>query len=139
MAAGRWLPRDTLQMLLTIRHTKIADSLVAAYKRGGCDAALERYRWFTNNNLHNEYRYSVGLLNQLGYELMGEGLLDDALRVLRLNAEEYPADWNVFDSYGEACMKAGKKDIAIESYERALALDPSQENPRKMLRELRQE
>jgi Tfp pilus assembly protein PilF len=39
----------------------------------------------------------------------------------------------------DACMKAGKKELAIESYERALALDPSQENPRKMLRELRQE
>ncbi|MCX5753048.1 MAG: tetratricopeptide repeat protein [Candidatus Krumholzibacteria bacterium] len=28
------------------------------------------------------------------------------------------------DSYGEALMKTGRKDLAIESYERALALDP---------------
>jgi tetratricopeptide (TPR) repeat protein len=78
-------------------------------------------------------------LNKAGYDLLGGGLVDDALRVLQLNAEEYPEDWNSFDSYGEALMMAGKKDLAIESYERALALDPSRENPRKMLRELRQE
>jgi hypothetical protein len=139
MASGRWLPRDTLQMLLTIKHASIVDSLAAACTRGGCDAALERYRRFADSNLHNEYRYGVGALNQIGYQLMGEGRIEDALRVLRLNAEEYPADWNVFDSCGEALMKAGRKDLAIESYKRALALDPSQENPRKMLRELRRE
>jgi hypothetical protein len=126
MAAGRWLPHDTLRLLLTVKHTKIMDSLVAAYKQGGCA-------------FHNEYIYSVSVLNQIGYELMGEGLIEDALRVLRLNADEYPADWNVYDSYGEACMKAGNKDLAIESYERALVLDPTQENPRTMLLQLRQQ
>ena len=137
MVAGRWLPRDTLQMFLTIKHTKITDSLVAAYKQGGCDAALERYRQFKDSNFHNEYVYGSAVLNNIGYGLMGEGRLDDALRVLRLNTEEYPEDWNVFDSYGEACLKVGMKELAIESYERALALDPSQENPRKVLQQLR--
>jgi hypothetical protein len=139
MAAGRWLPRDTLQALLMIRHTSIVDSLTAACTRGGCDAALKQYRRFTDSNYHNTYRYGVGALNQVGYQLMGEGLVEDALRVFRLNVEEYPADWNVFDSYGEACMKAGMKELAIENYERALALDPTQENPRNMLRQLRQQ
>jgi len=139
MAAGRWLPRDTLQTLLTIKHTSILDSLTAACTRGGWDAALERYRRFTDNNFHNKYRYGVGALNQVGYQLMGDGHVADALRAFRLNVEEYPADWNVFDSYGEACMKAGMKELAIESYERAPALDPSQENPRKMLQQLRQQ
>ena len=138
MAAGRWLPRDTLRMLLTIKHTSILDSLTAACAKGGCNAALEQYRRFTDSNLHNEYRYGVGTLNQVGYQLMGEGLLEDALRVFRLNIEEYPSDWNVYDSYGEACMKAGKKELAIESYERALELDPTQKNPRDILRQLRQ-
>jgi imidazolonepropionase-like amidohydrolase len=139
MAGGRWLPRDTLQMLLTIKHKPILDSLKAAFARGGCDAALEQYRWFTDHNLHNEYRYGPGTLVQAGYLLLEDGMVDDALRVFRLNMEEYPADWNAYDSYGEACMKAGMKEAAIQSYERALAIDPTQESPRKMLRELRRE
>ena len=137
MVAGRWLPRDTLQMLLTVKHESIIEPLTEAYKRGGCDAALEEYRRLTDDNYHNRYRYHAGVLNQLGYELTGEGRIEDALRVFRLNMEEYPADWNVYDSYGEASMKAGMKETAIENYERALVLDPTQENPRKMLRELR--
>jgi len=139
MVGGRWLPRDTLQVLLTIKHTPIQDSLTAAYMKGGIDAALERYRWFTDNNLHNEYRYWPGTLNAAGYQLLGAGKIEDALRVFRLNMEEYPADWNSYDSYGEACMKAGKNDEATENYERALALDPTQESPRNMLRQLRQQ
>jgi len=78
----------------------------------------------------------AGGMNELSHI---EGLIEDALRVLRLNREEYPADWNVCDSYGEACMKAGMKERTLESYERALALDPMQDNPRNMLRQLRQQ
>lgn len=139
MIAGRWLSRDTLQALCAVKTEKIAGQLEAAYGQGGIEAALDRYRTITNGNFGNRYYYSAATLNQSGYDLMGGGLVDDALRVLQLNAEEYPEDWNSFDSYGEALMKAGQKQRAIESYERALALDPSQENPRTMLRELRQD
>ena len=139
MVAGRWLPRDTLQALLTVKTTKISDLLETAYARGGIEAALERYREIKNDNFRNRYYYSAGVLNLAGYDLLGGGLIEDALAVLRLNAEEYPEDWNSFDSCGEALMKAGQKQLAIESYERALALDPSQENPRKMLLQLRRQ
>jgi len=44
-----------------------------------------------------------------------------SFRMFRLNTEEYPADRSVFDSYGEACMKAKMKELAIKSYERARA------------------
>lgn len=138
MVAGRWLPRDTLRALCTVKTEKIAGQLEAAYGQGGIEAAIGRYREITGGNFDNRYYYGSYLLNKAGYDLLGGGLIDDALRVLRLNAEEYPEDWNSFDSYGEALMKAGKKDLAIENYERALALDPSQENPKAMLRELRQ-
>ncbi len=137
MAAGRWLPRDSLQALLEIRQTPIADSLKAAYGRGGCEAALARYRWFTTHNFHNQYVYSENDLNQAGYDLLSAGRVEDALHVLGMNAEEYPESWNVFDSFGEACRKAGQANAAIRAYERACALDPSQANPRLMLEELR--
>lgn len=137
MAGGHWLPRDTLQMLLAIRHKPILDRLKASYAEGGIDAAMEEYRKLTEGNRYNEYRYGPGTLVQVGYLLLGDGKTDEALRVFRLNKEQYPADWNAWDSYGEACSKAGMKDEAIRSYERAITIDPTQENPRKMLRELR--
>jgi len=139
MVGGRWLPRDELQTLLTVKSSKVMGPLLEAYSQGGCDALLERYRRITENNLRNEHYYSAGVLLQIAYKLLGEGHIDDALRVFRLNAEEYPEDWNAFDSYGEALRKAGLRDLAIKNYERASALDPSQENPRKMLQQLQQE
>lgn len=137
MAGGRWLPRDTLKMLLTIKHKPILDMLKASYAEGGIEAAMEEYRKLTEGNLHNEHLYHPGTLVRVGYLLLEDGKTDEALRVFRLNKEQYPADWNAWDSYGEACAKAGMREEAIRSYERALEIDPAQENPRKMLRELR--
>jgi imidazolonepropionase-like amidohydrolase len=137
MVGGRWLPSDTLKMLLAVKHRPIRELLLETCKNSGADAALNQYRHFEDSNLYNEYRYGQGTLVMVGYQLLGDGKIEDALRVFRLNMEEYPADWNAYDCYGEACMKAGKKEAAIESYERALVLDPTQENPKKMLRELR--
>jgi hypothetical protein len=137
MVRGRWLPRDSLQTLLTIKTTKIADLLGEAYSQGGIEAAMNRYNQITTSNLDNTYYYSAATLNRIGYDLLGADHINDALSVFQLNVEEYPEDWNAFDSYGEALIKAGKRTLAIEAYERALALNPSQENPRKMLRELR--
>jgi imidazolonepropionase-like amidohydrolase len=136
MVAGRWLPRDTLDVLLTVKHEPILDSLKAAYVEGGIEAALERYRWFTDHNLQNTWRYGPATLVQVGYLLLEDGKVEEALRAFRLNLEEYPADWNAYDSYAEACVKAGKREDAIAYYEKAHSIDPTQESPRKMLREL---
>jgi tetratricopeptide (TPR) repeat protein len=137
MVRGHWLPSDTLQTLLTIKTTKITDLLSAAYSQGGIETAIARYDHIVNHNFDNRYYYSSATLNTIGYNLLNAGLVDDALRVFELNTKEYPEDWNVFDSCGEALMKAGKTDLAIRSYERARAIGPSQEHPLQMLRELR--
>jgi len=139
MVRGYWLPRDTLQTLLAIKTTKITDLLSAAYSQGGIDAAIERYDHIVDNNFDNRYYYSSATLNRIGYDLLAADRVDDALRVFELNTKEYPEDWNVFDSCAEALMKAGKTDLAIRNYERARAIDPSQSNPLKKLRELRGE
>ncbi len=36
----------------------------------------------------------------------------------------YRESWNAFDSLGEAYMKAGNKELAIENYEKSLKLNP---------------
>jgi tetratricopeptide (TPR) repeat protein len=107
-----------------------------AYSQGGIEAAMNRYDQIASSNRHNEYYYSAGTLNQIGYDLLSADRIEDALRVFQLNAKEYPEDWNSFDSYGDALMTAGRKDMAIGQFERARALDPSQEHPRSMLRDL---
>lgn len=137
MAAGSWLPRAELEKLLTITKEEIGDGLIQAYSRGGVEEVLRQYRFYRENNHYNAYRYSEGTLNMAAGRLLDEGHVEDALRLFQASTEYYPDAWSVHDNYGEACLRAGKRDLAIKSYERALALDPSKESSRKALEQLK--
>ena len=137
MAAGRWLPRAELEKLLTITKEEIGDGLIQAYARGGVEEVLRQYRFYRENNHYNAYRYSEGTLNVAAGRLLDEGHVEDALRLFQASTEYYPDAWSVYDNYGEACLRAGKRDLAIKSYERALILDPSKESSRKALEQLK--
>ena len=76
-------------------------------------------------------------LNDLGYALLGEEKTADAIAVFRLNAEQFPASPNTWDSLAEAYLAAGDRTRAIEYYEKSLELDPDNRNATRKLRELR--
>ena len=86
-----------------------------------------------------EYIFTDSELNRLGYHLQREGLEREAFEVFRLNAAEYPEVANVFDSLGEACMRAGDRESAILNYRKALELDPESRNAAEMLERLTEE
>jgi C-terminal processing protease CtpA/Prc/Flp pilus assembly protein TadD len=77
-------------------------------------------------------------LNALGYDLVEVEDLKKAVMVFKLNVELHPQYANGHDSLAEAYMKSGDKKQAIRSYERALALDPQNENAKEMLKKLRE-
>ena len=68
-----------------------------------------------------------------------EGLVEEAIRIFQLNVEAYPDSWNVHDSLGEAYMEAGQTGLAIQSYEKALEINPDNDNAISMLEKLRLE
>jgi tetratricopeptide (TPR) repeat protein len=76
-------------------------------------------------------------LNRLGYQQLNRGQLDAAIALFELNATMYPGAFNVFDSLGEAYMKAGNKQKAIINYEKSIALNPSNTNALNALKKLR--
>ena len=59
--------------------------------------------------------------------------------MFRLNVEEYPCAANAHDSLAEAYLKKGERALAIESYRKALSLDPNFASSLKALRELESE
>ncbi len=63
-------------------------------------------------------------------------MVDEAVRVFKLNVDSFPASFNPYDSLGEAYAIAGKTDFAIASYKRSLELNPRNENATAMLKEL---
>jgi Flp pilus assembly protein TadD len=65
-------------------------------------------------------RFDEGLLNTLGYELLREERVDDAVAVFELNVAEYPDAANPYDSLGDGYSAAGRLEEAQVSYARAV-------------------
>jgi tetratricopeptide (TPR) repeat protein len=77
-------------------------------------------------------------LNSCGYVLMARGNLKEAITVFRTNVYLYPQSSNCFDSLGEAYAKAGLNNNALFCYERAVELDPKNENAIAQLSKLKE-
>lgn len=74
--------------------------------------------------------------NNLGYKLLKQMNVEAALYVFEKNAVLFPTSANVYDSLGEALAIAGRREQAIDSYRKALALDPTNAGARAKLKEL---
>ena len=114
----------------------LAERLRDEFASGDSAGAIRSYRAYRADPRHH-YADTELELNALGYELLRERHHGPAIAVLRLNTAEHPRSSNAFDSLGEAYMEAGRRGEAIRSYQRALALDPANENARQMLDKLR--
>jgi len=75
-------------------------------------------------------------MNTLGYRLMGNHAIDAAIEVFKVNAEEHPKSWNVYDSLAEAYAKKGDKQSAIRNYKKSLELNPENSRAKEALRKL---
>jgi tetratricopeptide (TPR) repeat protein len=76
-------------------------------------------------------------LNTYGYVLMAGGEMKKAGIVFKLNTLLYPDNANAFDSFGEYYFKTGNKILAKENYQKALQLQPDNENAKKMAEQLK--
>jgi tetratricopeptide (TPR) repeat protein len=81
-------------------------------------------------------RTAESAVNSWAYELMNDNNLPEAISLLKLNAQSYPDSGNVYDSLGEAYMKSGQKQLAIENYKKSLEKDPSNDNAQQKLKDL---
>jgi len=69
-----------------------------------------------------------GTLNTLGYILLLEGRIKEAIRVFESNVENYPRAFNAYDSHGEAYWRDGNTEAAIRNYRKSLELNPQNAN-----------
>jgi len=104
----------------------------------GDEGAIALYNEMKTGD-HKIYKLAVGegQLNSLGYRLLGNNKLMEAIEIFKFVVLEYPESYNAYDSLGEAYMRAGEKDLAIRNYEKSLELNPKNENAKKMLENLR--
>ncbi|MEP6646873.1 MAG: serine hydrolase [Saprospiraceae bacterium] len=80
-----------------------------------------------------QYAIDENDINTLGYYYMNGNALDAAMALFKINMMEFPASFNVYDSYGEVLMKKGKTKEAIKNYQKSMELNPGNENGIEML------
>ncbi len=114
----------------------IASQLYETIGQQGVAAAIAEYRQIGKTRAA-EFNMTEGQLNRLGHELLQDKRIAEAVEIFKLNVEVFPASANTRDSLAEAFAAAGQKELAIQSYEKALELDPKHRNAAKKLSELK--
>lgn len=113
----------------------IARLLQTTIQEKSVDAAITQYRDLKAKNAQ-DYQFSEGELNLLGYNLLRNGRTDDAIAIFKLNVESFPESANPYDSLGEAYAAKGEKELAIKNYARSIQINPANVNGIKKLQEL---
>ncbi len=137
---GAFLPPQVYAPMTSAEYRRNVDpAMRAILERGAGPGVIERVRtavgagdtvtasrWIeaARTDVANRFRSPEGDVNRLGYRLLHEGRVREALAVFRLNARSFPSSANAWDSLGEALISAGERAAAIAAYTRALEIDP---------------
>jgi hypothetical protein len=102
---------------------------------GKVSEAIEGYRKIKQQTPQN-VSIQENRINGLGYNLLQQNKLSEAIVLFKLNVEFYPKSSNVYDSLAEAYMTNGEKALAIENYKKSLELNPQNSSARQQLKKL---
>jgi len=130
----------TVYQGLSTKNNGIKSSLTAplfyALKNGRGADAVKVYQELKQSS-PDDYGFNEGVLNMLGYFLLGKDRIDDAIIIFKLNVKEYPDSFNVYDSLGEAFMSNGNMWRAKYNYRKSLRINPENENGKQMLEKIK--
>jgi CubicO group peptidase (beta-lactamase class C family) len=102
--------------------TSIATAVAQKIQSDGIEQAIEHYHFLKKESEANSRRVESEL-NQLGYNLMAEDLLDEAIAIFKLNRDENPETANCYDSLGDGLLAKGDTTNAIITFHEALEMD----------------
>jgi len=105
----------------------IVETLGKTVLKSDVETAIKQYHELKANQ-HDEYNFEEYELNNLGYQLLGIKKVKEAIKIFKLNVEEYPDAFNPYDSLGEGYMIDGEKELAIKNYAKSLELNPKNTN-----------
>ena len=85
-----------------------------------------QYYHHLKENAPDKYQFNNEWeLNKFAYALLADQRYEDAIKVLQLLIAEFPDRPNPRDSLGEAYYLNGQYQLSIQSYEKALKIDPT--------------
>ncbi|WP_428655498.1 serine hydrolase [Runella sp.] len=123
----------------TTTKKSLAKEYGVALKEKGAEYAITKFHELKSDTAH--YYLSEKELNWLGYDFLYradfKGHKQLSLETFKLNTLLFPTSFNVYDSFGDSLLESGKKEEAIAMYEKALALNPKNEESRQKISRLK--
>jgi len=110
------------------------DAFRAELGRQGFDHASAVYAAMLED--HPDFKLDEETMNFWALQLMDENHLPEATDLFKLTVQMFPGSWNAYDSLGEAYMKAGQKQLAIDNFKKSLELNPANDNAKEKLKVL---
>jgi CubicO group peptidase (beta-lactamase class C family) len=104
----------------------LLDTLRASIRAKGADAAIGLYRQLKTSK-NKAFIFNENQLNYLGNELRRNKKIKDAIKIYKLNIDEYPTSVLAYESLAETCKRNGDKETAIRYFEKAAESEP--QNP----------
>jgi predicted alpha/beta superfamily hydrolase len=114
----------TRGLISVFGRKSIAEILRNTIADKGIEAATAQYRHLKDTE-PDHYNFAESELNDLGYELLGDRRVKDAIAIFTLNVATYPKEWNTYDSLGEAYLANEDTTLAIENYQKSVELNPA--------------
>ncbi|MEZ5195508.1 MAG: transglutaminase domain-containing protein [Bacteroidales bacterium] len=134
--SGNVVQLNYYQNIYLTRGVLVSNFVEETIENSGVEKGINQYYQLKNEN-SGDIIFNELALNNLGYKYLSEDKKTEAIEIFKLNAEEYPESWNVFDSLGEAYMKNGDKKLAIKSYKKSIKLNPENTDGEEMLAKLK--
>jgi CubicO group peptidase (beta-lactamase class C family) len=72
-------------------------------------------------------------LTNAAYELLFQNKLNSALNIFKLIVKNHPDSANAYDSLGEAYLKIGNKELALQNYQKSVSINPNNDNAKKII------
>ncbi len=136
---GKFYSRASLDEMLAkietlARRQSVGEVLLKTIEEQNVEAAIKQYHDLKTTH-PTAYDFGESALSDLGERLAEMKKFKEALRIFELNSEENPSSYT-YDSLGEACMTAGDRNCAMESFKKALELSPNDTNATERLKKL---
>ncbi|SMG35817.1 Tetratricopeptide repeat-containing protein [Marivirga sericea] len=110
------------------KEKKSIKDAIVSHSYDDIDVAIMYYKKLKLEDL-DSYNFSdENELNNLGYQLLNDNRVEDAIKIFKLLVSEFPQSANAYDSLGEAYRKNGDIKLALENYRKSLELNPKNRN-----------
>lgn len=116
----------------------LPDILAETTAKSGTAGAVQQYRELRTRYFGGQsYDFSENALVATATPLINGNKPDEALTWLQLNAEFYPKSSATYAALGQAYAKKNDTPNAVKSFEKAVELDPNNQNAKRQLEQLK--